>query len=138
MPRVALPLPVPLAKAARRFQTWRENRTRRRIPEELWKTAAELATEYGVSRTARALRVQYYDLQKRIAGPAPVRLSSEEPGSAVTTPSFVEILTAAPAPPTECVVELENGSGAKMRIQVKGLGVPDVAALSRLFLEPRG
>ena len=36
---------------------------------------------------------------------------------------------------SECQVEFESTTGAKMRIQVKGTATPDLAALSRLFLE---
>jgi hypothetical protein len=34
---------------------------------------------------------------------------------------------------TECVVELENAAGAKMRVHLKGVASPDLAALSRSF-----
>ena len=68
MPRVPCLIPADLARAARQFEEWRRHRTGREIPAELWATAADLAGRYGVSRTARALRVQYYDLRKRVPG----------------------------------------------------------------------
>ena len=128
----ASPLPGALASGVLRFEKWRRDRTTPRIPEELWSLAAELGARYGVSRTARALRLQYYDVKKRV-DMAP----SSETDEAVTSPAFVEILTAPSSEVSECLVEFESAGGAKMRIQVKGAVTPDLAALSRLFLEMR-
>ena len=125
-------LPAPLAKAARRFEEWRSSRTGPRIPGELWTLAAELGARYGVNRAARALRLDYYDLKKRVAG-----ATAPDPEEAGAPPAFVEILTAPLAPAAECLVEFESPSGAKMRIQARGAHAVDLAALSRLFLGPR-
>jgi len=134
MPRVASPLPAALSQAAGRFEDWRRHRTGRGLPAELWATAADLAVRFGVSRTARALRVQYYDLKKRVpAAPGPER-SAPSPAAPA---SFVEILTAAPGPGSEVLVEFERASGAKMRIRLKGAEGPVLADLSRVFLESR-
>ena len=35
--------------------------------------------------------------------------------------------------PCECILELENAGGAKMRIHLKGVAMPDLAALSQSF-----
>jgi len=131
MARSASALAPALTRAARRFDTWRRNRTARRIPDELWSLAAELGARHGVSRTARALRVQYYDLKKRVGAAAAEQEGVEAP------PAFVEILTAPSWAPSGCVVEFESPSGAKMRIEVKGEGAPDLAELSRVFFESR-
>jgi hypothetical protein len=124
-------LPTPLVKAARRFETWRRNRTTRRIPEELWSLAAELGARYGLSRTARALRVQYYDLKKRVG-------SDRDPAGSECddqAPSFVEILTAPSAGPSGFCIEFEQPGGARMRIEMEGADPISVVELSRLFLE---
>lgn len=128
MPKTGAPLPAPLAKAARRFERWRQQRHTRRIPEDLWTLAASLAARYGVSRTSRELRVQYYDLKDRVA-------SLEGASGEGARPSFVEIVPVASASAAECVVEFESAAGAKMRIQAKGASAPDLAELSRVFLE---
>jgi hypothetical protein len=135
MPRTRLPLPAPLARAARRFAQWRERRTGREIPAALWASAAELAGRYGVSRTARALGVQYYDLKKRVpVGGGVEEVPAERPGPA----TFVEILTkAAPGGVSEILVEYEQVSGAKLRIRLPGGESPVLAELSRVFLESR-
>ncbi|MBI4881738.1 MAG: hypothetical protein HY812_19070 [Planctomycetes bacterium] len=98
MPRTASPLPLPLVKAAERLDQWRQQRSGRRISEELWSLAATLAGRYGVNRTARALRLHYPDLKQRVA-----RSRSLAAGSG-RGPAFVEVPgTPAPAAAwTEC------------------------------------
>lgn len=132
MAKRASPLPGALANAARRFEKWRRNRTTPRIPAELWSLAAELGARYGLSRTARALRVEYYALKNHIDSAA-----SPDPDEADTQPPFVSILTAPSTEVSEYRIEFESPSGAKMRIQVKGANTPDLAELSRLFLDHR-
>jgi hypothetical protein len=48
--------------------------------------------------------------------------------------AFVELVSTEGVCPPECIVELENPSGAKMRIHVKGNQTPDVVtAVSQVF-----
>jgi hypothetical protein len=49
----------------------------------------------------------------------------------VTAPSFVELLPAGSVSRAECVVELEDPSGARMRIELKGVAAPDLVTLTR-------
>ena len=113
----------------RRFKQWR--RTRKigsRIPEALWAAAVKLAEAYGIHPTAKALGIDYYCLKKRL---------EERPASRskIATPAngakFVELSAAARTGIPECILELEDVEGAKMRIQVKGIEAGDLAALSR-------
>jgi len=122
--RQSAALPASLSKAGRRFDQWRnKNRPRSRYPEELWSAAVELAREHGINKTARALHLDYYSLKKRLdADPA-----AERP------PDFIEILQTGVPPCPECTIELENGRGAKMRIQIKNSGLPDLAAITGAF-----
>ena len=121
----------PLADGVRRFEKWRSKRTTRRIPAELWSLAAELGGEYGLSRTARVLGVDYYALKKHLD------VCSSDQEEAEAAPAFVEILTAPGSDPSGCQVEFEAASGRKMRIQVQGACTSVLAELSRLFLETR-
>ena len=123
-------LPGPLVNAARRINTWRRKRTTHRIPEDLWSLAANLGGRFGVSRTARALRVDYSALKKRVAAAPRLEVEEEVPPS-----NFVEILATPTSATTACWVEFESSGGSRMRIQVKGASGPDLAELSRLFLE---
>jgi len=112
-----------------RFKRWRSTRRRGTpIPEALWASAVGLARAQGLNRTARALRLDYYHLKKRLQcaeGAARVRQAQ---------PTFVEWLTPAAIGNCECRVELENARGAKMRIELKGGDLAgSLARLSRSF-----
>jgi hypothetical protein len=51
-------------------------------------------------------------------------------------PPAVHGFATAPAGPCQCTVEWENAVGAKMRVELKGAPMPDLAALSRSFWNP--
>jgi hypothetical protein len=123
-----------LERARRRFERWREARTgRSRIPEALWAIAVGLAREHGLNQTAGALRLNYYGLKKRVdSGAGEARV--QEAGT-----SFIELVAARPTIGIcECVLELENGRGAKMRIQLKGGDAPELARLASVFWSTAG
>jgi hypothetical protein len=125
-------LPAALERTRQRFERWRRTRKfRTRTPESLWASAAEIARTYGIHRTAAALGVDYYSLKHRVEQQAPSRGGMREGGAATT---FVELA----APPMsggfgECVLELEDAEGAKMRVRLQGVAAPDLAALTRSF-----
>jgi len=125
-------LPARLEGLRRRFERWRRTRkVRARIPEPLWASAMKLAGRYGIHRTARALRVDYYALKKRVEGTTAV-ISSKAPAATAET-KFLELPAAAWSGSGECTLELEDAVGAKLRVHLKGVEAPDLAALSRSF-----
>ena len=66
-------LPARLEGVRRRFERWRRTReVGSRIPEALWAAAVKLARVYGIHRTAKTLRVNYYALKKRVEREATV------------------------------------------------------------------
>jgi hypothetical protein len=81
-----------------------------------------MAAKYGLNRTARALKLDYYSLKKRVD-------RADRPAS---SSAFVE-LPSSPLVSNECVIEWEDAAGARMRVHVKGQNLPDVLALSRSF-----
>jgi len=128
-------LPGRLENVRQRFEQWRLTRSEgTRIPEPLWAAAVELVDEYGLHRTAKTLRVDYYSLKKRVEASAPSSGDASCDGSSAT---FVELPSAARARSrrtcSECVVEFEDGYGATMRVFLSGVEVPDLVALSRSF-----
>lgn len=126
-------VPAELARAAARWAQWRRTRELgTRIPESLWKLALELAARHGVSRTAIVLRVDYYALKKRLDAQMPPRRVDS-----AAVPAFVELTPPSLATAGGCVIEFEKASGAKMRIELRGSQVPDLAALGRSFWESR-
>lgn len=126
-----------LARAAARFEAWRgETRFGARIPQSLWGLAVELAERHGVSRTAGALKLDYYSLKKRLAAKNTKAEASQPPAAApAVRPSFVELAAAPFVTASECLIEFENAAGAKMRVFCKGRELPDLAALGRDFWE---
>ena len=119
-------IPAPLARGRDRFEAWRRTcQVGTRIPEKLWSLAVSLADVHGLSRTASALKLDYYSLRQRVAA------RSSDPGS--VAPAFIEFSPRSLAPSTECVIEFDDGSGARMRVQLRGCEIPDLEALGRSF-----
>ena len=123
--------PARLARLEKRFASWRKTRKRgERIPKPLWRAAAKLAAEYGLNATAKALGLDYYALKKRVQeeGARAHRLPQDP-----SVPTFVEVARPGEASSGECILELEDIGGAKMRVHLKGVEAPDLVALSRSF-----
>jgi hypothetical protein len=132
--------PTACSRVQGKLAHWRQrHRPRTPLPAELWRAAAELACAHGINRTARALRLDYYSLQKRAAAAARLGVRPATAGADVRTPEFVELLPgglpASPLSRPECRIEVEDGGGAKLRIHLQGGAFPDVAALTRGFRE---
>lgn len=118
-------LPPDLMQGRSRFRAWRgQRKLGERIPRPLWALAVRLAKLHGVSRTAAALGLDYYSLRRRIG----TTTAQAQPSN----PAFVEL----PSPilvGRECRLELDNGAGATMRVQLVGYDAADIEALSRSF-----
>jgi len=124
-------LPARLERVRRRFEDWRGTcKVRSRIPEALWEAAVKMAGSCGLHRTAKALRVNYYTLKKRVEREAAIAANTPEGGEAAT---FVELTPSVGAGSCECTLELEDAGGSKMRVHLNGVATPDLAALSRSF-----
>ncbi len=122
-------VPDGLERVRRRFERWRETREGRpRIPESLWSQAARAARQFGVHRTCRALRLDYLVLKRRLNVEAD---ATHGRSGGESHPSFVELVAAGSRSPAECVVELEDPSGLRMRIELKGIVAPDLVTLTR-------
>jgi hypothetical protein len=134
-------LPARLEGLRRRFEEWRRTRkVRARIPDPLWAAAVKLAGRCGIHRTAKALRVDYYALKKRVEQKAAVAGTEHQAAATASNvptraagAAFLELPAAAWAGGGECTLELEDAGGAKLRVHLKGFEAPDLAALSRSF-----
>ena len=118
-------LPPELERGRSRFQSWRgQRKSGGRIPQALWAMATRLAKVHGVSRTATVLGLDYYRLKER------AEVAATEPPS--SGPAFLEL-----TPPVlvakQCRFELDNGTGATMRVQLVGYDATEIEALSRSF-----
>jgi hypothetical protein len=118
-------LPKDLARGRSQFQAWRATRqTGGRIPQTLWALAVRLVKTHGVSRTASALGLDYYTLKKR------AEETADQPQP--ISPTFVE-LTSPVVVSKQGLFELDNGAGARIRVQLVGYDAADVVALLRNF-----
>ena len=105
--------PNALAGLAERLNHWRRGRCRDQwIPEELWSAATVLARHHGLAPTASALKLSYYDLQRRL-----------EPGrrkvkTAPSLPAFVEMPSLLAAKPDPGTVELVHANGSRLTLRL--------------------
>lgn len=126
--------PPQLQPLAQRLKAWRATRRPgQRIPEDLWKGAADLARVHGLNPTAAALKLSYYDLQRRLSGVHVPRRRR------VPAAGFVEL--AAPAPlPGLCergTLELVQASGARLTLRLPNASPRDFLPLVHQFLRHR-
>ena len=85
-----------------------------------------------MDRAASTLGLDYYSLKKRVQehdadAPRAAKTHPEE-----NVPRFLELVPA-PMGATECILELEQPNGAKLRVHLKGAAAPDLTSLSRGF-----
>jgi hypothetical protein len=101
------------------------------LPPELWAKAVTLAQAYGLNRTARILGLKHDSLKKHVETTS---IPASDPGKA----EFLELLPRPMNPSSlECTLEWEDAGGVKTRMQVKGVGLPDLVSLARLFRDGR-
>ena len=118
---------VTMRQVRRRLERWRRTRAylRAPIPDSIWADAVALARQDGVYETARALPIHYGALKRHVAA-ADRRAVSRERSRFVELP---------PMPPTvggDAVIEMDGPRGT-VRIRVHGMGLPDMARLSRVL-----
>ncbi len=117
-----------MSDVRRQFKRWRRSRRRgTRIPEALWRAAAEAGREHGVSKTAQALGLDYYALKKRVES-APEERSTIEPPSEI---KFLELPLGVASGKPECVLEFEDGQGARLRVELQGAALAELETVAR-------
>ena len=123
-----------LSQLKRQFDQWRAGRkVGERIPVELWAGAVAAAVEHGAYRVAAELHLDYAVLKRRAA------LADDKASATELAPRFVELraaagpMASAGASQPECVVELDNARGAKMRVVLSGNGLCGLSALCSAF-----
>jgi hypothetical protein len=126
--------PPQLQQLAHRLRAWRAARVRgQRIPEKLWQAAAKLASSHGLSATATALQLSYYDLQRRLLSLRPRTRARHTP------PSFVELPAPAPALGVGVAgtVEVVQASGARLILRLPNANPRELLCVVQLFLRRR-
>jgi len=114
---------------AEELSGWREQRRRgQRIPERVWRGAVKAARRHGLHPISQGLKLDYYQLKRRVD-------EAEGRGGGKCEEVFAE-LTAPGARGGEaiCVVELEKGNGAKLRVSVSDAATVDWCRVKEAFL----
>lgn len=110
---------------AQKLQLWRSShRAPARIPAEIWDEAAELARQHGVGPVARALKLDYACLKKRV-GAAGVLAPTT-----TTTTTFVEFLPAFDRL-EQCTVELQSARGTQVRVKLETMSAASLVTVLR-------
>lgn len=121
----------------KRFEEFRSQHQRRtRLPEELWRAAADIAERRGMNLVCRCLRLDANSLKKwmgkGVSGARPRYLRRKR--SAMTpAAAFVELLTPATQVAASCVIEVESQRGGKLRLELKGIATSEIAQLIHSF-----
>jgi hypothetical protein len=126
--------PPELCKLARGLARWRSGAQRgRRIPEALWKEAARLARTFGVSRISAALKLSYYDLQRRAQGESAV---SPRPQA---KPSFIQLPASSLSGGLDSRGKLEvvQASGSRLILYLPEAKVEELLPLVQALLGQR-
>jgi hypothetical protein len=124
-------IPIALSEARRQLDHWRSQQPskRTRLPEEFWRQAVALAKQYGLNKTARALKVKYESLKKHLE-----QSGANEGDSAKVQPEFIELLPAVIEPgAVECMLEWADGCGASVRMHIRGAGPSELSAVAGVF-----
>ena len=86
-----------------------------------------IAEKDGPYKTSRTLRLDYMGLKRRMADSAVPAVAKSE------APRFVEVTHADLHNEPECVVLVESRSGAKLRIELRGVDPAQIGLFARSF-----
>lgn len=126
---------VGLERVEKKLSNWRDRHggRGRRIPEELWRAAAEVAAQAGVNETARVLGVDRERLLRRVGSRASVASGAAALARpAVASPAFVEVDARGVFVRGKTVVRLTSRDGEQLEVEGSAM---DVAAVARAFWE---
>jgi len=106
--------------AERAFRSWRQSRRASggRIPDELWAQAASVASVHGVTKTAERLRLNGTRLKERCG--------REDRGT-----GFVELAANELSLAGECVLEVEDAKGIRLRLVLRGASASAAVAAAK-------
>jgi hypothetical protein len=117
-----------LSQVKEQFKTWRKTRkSPRPIPENLWTAAASLTTEHSISQISKELVLDYTALKKR------VRVKNKDSAASMSPAGFIKVNLEPPAAAAECIVEMQDIAGAKMRMHIRGKTDFDLLQLAKAF-----
>ena len=117
-----------LSEVKEQFKIWRRTRkSPRPIPDKLWQAAVSLTATHSISKISKELVLDYGTLKRRV----PIKKKST--ANKTSAPSFIELNLEPPATVSECMVEMQNTLGAKMRMHFRGKPDFNLLELAKVF-----
>src|SRR5210317_751358 len=117
-----------LSEVKEQFKTWRKTRkSLRPIPKKLWAAAVSLTTQHCLSQISKELVLDYSALKKRVA------IKKKDSTASMSPSDFMEVNLEPPAAVSECIVEMQDIVGAKMRMHFRGKTDFDLLELAKTF-----
>lgn len=129
MPQKNYPTPNPtLSEVKEQFKKWRRTRqSPRPMPEELWQASVGLCAHHSISQISRELIIDYSTLKKRVSN------KKKNTVTKVSHPDFIELDFGTATTLPECMIEMEDSLGAKMRIHFKNKTDLDLLEFVKVF-----
>ena len=129
MPQRRQPIPgQSLSEVKEQFKTWRKTRkSLRPIPVHLWASAVNLTAKHSISQIAKELVLDYSTLKKRAA------VKKNADGASMSPAGFIEVNLEPPTAVSECIVEMQDIAGSKMRMHFRGQTDFDLLELAKAF-----
>ncbi len=123
------PTPCPtINQVKEQFKIWRRTRkSPRPIPEKLWAAAVSLTANHSISKISKELVVDYSALKKRVF------IKKKDSTASMNPTGFIEVNLEPPAAVSECIVEMQDILGAKMRMHFRGKTDFDLLELAKAF-----
>jgi hypothetical protein len=125
-------LPTSLEEVQAQFENWRRTRNNRRdpIPSRLWEAAVKLSDSYSINIVAKALRLNYSDLKEHV--------HERSAGANVKTlpaAGFIDLGCSQSHFESECVVKMQDASGLKIKMSVRGKADFNLLQLAKAFID---
>ena len=123
------PTPCPtISQVKEQFKIWRRTRkSPRPIPEKLWAAAVSLTANHSISKISKELVVDYSAFKKRVF------IKKKDSAASMNPTGFIEVNLEPPAAVSECIVEMQDILGSKMRMHFRGKTDFDFFELAKAF-----
>jgi len=127
------PTPRPsLSEVKEQFKIWRRTRkSPRPIPEKLWQAAVSLTATHSISQISKELVLDYNALKRRVT------TRKKNTAAKMSPAGFIELNLEPAAAVSECIVEMQDNLGAKMRMHIRGKTEFDPIQLAQAFWRKR-
>jgi len=117
-----------ISEVKEQFKIWRRTRkSPRPIPEKLWAAAVSLTAKHSISQISKELVLDYTALKKRVA------IKKKDSAAKMSPPGFIELNLEPPAAASECIVEMQDILGSKIRMHFRSKMDFDLLELAKAF-----